>query len=91
MTKSIDSIKIEIIQLVSSIDDVKLLSRIASSIRLPNSAKKSIFDLGSVEFKPVPSFEELYISQGRKSIVFEDLPSSNEDWGYSLDEVLAAL
>ena len=89
MTKSIDSIKVDIIQIVSSLSDIEELSRIANALRRP--AKRSIFQMEPVNLDRTPDFDSVYAAQGGKSIRFEDLPPSTDDWGLSLEEVLAAL
>jgi len=89
MTKPIDSIKIDIISSVSAMNDYEKLLSISKSLHKKSS--DSIFEMGSLEVESGISFDSIYESQGSKAILFEDLPTSDEDWGYSLEELLAAI
>lgn len=89
MTKPIDSVKIDIISSVSTMNDYEKLLSISQSLH--GKSGFSIFEIGTLEIESGVSFDRLYQSQGAKTILFEDLPTSDEDWGYSLEELLAAI
>lgn len=91
MTKSIDSIKMNIVKTVSSIDDFDKLTSIAEFVGVGDTMSMSFNDLEPIEVLPIPSFEELFVKQGSKKILFDQLPKVDEDWDVSIDELLAAL
>jgi hypothetical protein len=93
MTKRVDSIKDDIINFITSIDDYQRLSSIAFTIGLEGTpvAPKSIFDAESVRIVNAPPFNDLFIAQGSKKSSYRDLPPVDNEWEYSLDELLAAL
>lgn len=93
MTKSIDSIKVNIVKVISSLEDYDRLSKIASYIGVSNFDKPStIFEEGkAIEVISTPDFDDLFTSQGSKGITYEQLPQVDKGWEFSLDELLAAL
>lgn len=87
MTKPIESLKLDIINVVVALKDYALLENLASSLSGDKGSRISIFDREPIEIISGATLDDLYAEQGSKPLVFADLPAAQEDWGYSLDEI----
>lgn len=90
MTKSIEAIKEEIVQNVMLTEDRFTLERIAAFF--PKRKRLSVEDIKPVVFDSILTVDEMAKSQGYTPISYDELPRiSEEEWEYSIDEMLAAL
>ena len=96
MLESINTVKMQIIEMLTQIYDLTQLNQIATSLSNLESSpnlKDELFQNNGVKIENAPSFDEIYQAQGSKQITYEEILVGSEDveWEYSLDEMLAAL
>lgn len=91
MIKSIESLKLEIISRVMSLEDRERLERLASSLQRPGQPEADIFAQGPIEIISGVTLDDLYTEQGRKSLTFAELPAVEKNWEHSLDDLLRAI
>ena len=92
MTRQIDTIRIQLIRAISELDDFEKLENIAQLVDIVDLRRDDALRTPeAIELKSLPSIESLYAEQGSKPVLYENIPKSTDDWGYSTDELLSAI
>lgn len=93
-----NDLKMNIISILSSINDLRVLRLIHSNIekiseQVPYKDKPLPFEMGVSKIRKKLSADDIFAEQGNKSITFEEITefAKDIDWEHSLEDMLTAL